>query len=224
MKRNITEVKADLLTLLEENCDEKLMLLGFKRRKGSLSYVRKFDDVSQSIIFTADYFPQYQKGAEIHIHPKMILSMESVTKATLDLVADDATLLANAPHMIMNQPIEFASLQENPTRWFAYNNSEMSQRISDICVFINKWIIVFFDELKTPYDLVNIYKTNDSRMMKQKHWYLFVAGAEVVCGNLDKSLMVLDKNLGSTGLRKRYAAAFDYHSKKRAPINKNPSL
>ncbi|APG88073.1 hypothetical protein SAMCCGM7_pC0875 (plasmid) [Sinorhizobium americanum CCGM7] len=47
-------------------------------------------------------------------------------------------------------------------------------------------------------------------MLKQRHWYLFVAAAQMVSdGNRADALSVLENNLGAPGLRKRYAIAFE---------------
>ncbi len=69
--RNSKEVKADLIRALELSCDEPFRKQGFKRRKGTVSYIHRFGDAKQTVVFDADYFPKYQPGAEVHIYPAM---------------------------------------------------------------------------------------------------------------------------------------------------------
>lgn len=208
--RSNKEVKADLINALEAVGDVQLNMLGFKRRKGSLSYIRSLGDARQTIAFDADLFPKYQSDAEIHIHPAIHLSIKSVSDATLSLVGGDKMLLANAPDVILNQPIEFAAPKDKHVRWFASGFSEISQRVFEIVSFVEEWVIPLLDELVSSADLIELYESNDERVMKQRHWYLFIAGAEIAQGNLKKALAVLEANFRAPGLRKRYAAAFDF--------------
>lgn len=209
MMRDSKEVKADLIKALELSCDEPFKKYDFKRRKGSLSYIRSFCDAKQTIVFDIDIFPKYQPGAEVHIHPAMHLSIESVSNAAMNLVGGNKMLLANAPDMIFNQPIDIVASKKVNVRWFASGLSEMSQKVIEIVSFSEKWIFPFFDELHAPSGLVTLYTNNDERVLKQRHWYLFVAGAEIVQGNKREALTVLEKNFGTPGLRKRYSVAFE---------------
>jgi hypothetical protein len=203
------EIKADLLAALDEVGDETFAQLGFKRRKGSLNYTREINDTRHTIAFAADYLPKYQADAEVHLHPAMHLGMNAVSEAALKLVGGNKILLANAPEVIINQPIEFTAPKAKHVRWFASGLAQMKERVSEIAIFVEKWVIPFFDDLKTPDDLVSVYKNVDERMIKQRHWYLFVAAAVLVNGNRNEALSVLEDNLGAPALRKRYALAFE---------------
>ena len=46
-------------------------------------------------------------------------------------------------------------------------------------------------------------------MIKQHHWYIFIAAAYLVIGKPNKAMEVLEAKLGSTGLRKDFAVVFD---------------
>jgi hypothetical protein len=214
MIRDSKEVKADLLKALELSCDEQLKKHDFKRRQSSLIYTRNLGEARHTISFDADFFPKYQLDAEIHIHPAMQLSIKSVNDAALSLVGGNKMLLTNAPDIIFNQPINTTAPKEAHTRWFASGFSEISQKTLEIFSFIEKWVIPFFDELQTPSSLVKLHTNNDERILKQRHWYLFVASAEIVQGNNSKALTILENHLGSTGLRKRYSVAFESLGKK----------
>jgi len=207
--RSEKEIKADLLAALDVAGDEAFAGMGFKRRRGSLNYVRTIGEAKQTIDFTPDYLPKYQADAELHIHPMMKLEIEPVYEAALKLVNGNKMLLANSSGTIIGQPIEFTAPKAEHVRWFATGIDQMRDRVSEIVVFVEKWVSPFLDGLKSPADLVNVYTSADDRMMKQRHWYLFVAAAELVNGNRDGALSVLEDNLGAPGLRKRYAPAFE---------------
>lgn len=207
--RNEKEIKADLLAALDAVGDEAFAGMGFKRRKGALNYVRTIRYAQQTIDFAVDYLPKYQSGDELHIHPAMHLAMKPVTEAALRLIAGNKMLLANTPEIIVNQPIEFTAPKAAHVRWFASGLDQMKERVTEIGEFALKWTIPFLDELTTPGELIGVYENADDRMMKQRHWYLFIAAAHLVSGNEREALAVLEDNLGAPGLRKRYSAAFE---------------
>ncbi|MGH0247900.1 hypothetical protein [Sinorhizobium meliloti] len=208
--RTEKEIKADLLAALNAVGDERLALLGFKRREGSFTYTRILNDAEQDIVFAADYLPKYQPDEEVRLHPTTRLGMRPITKAALELVAGNNSLLADAPEIIVNQPVEFTAPKEQHVRWFASGIDQMKSRIREIVTFIERWVAPFLDELRVPHDLIKVYERGDERMLKQRHWYLFVAAAAIISnGNRADALSVLEDNLGAPGLRKRYAIAFE---------------
>ena len=207
--RSEKEIKADLLAALDAVGDEAFAGMGFKRRKGTLDYIRTIRDARQTIAYAIDCLPKYQLGEELHLHPAMHIAMKPVTEAALRLVAGNKMLLANAPDIIVNQPIEFTAPKPEHARWFASGLDQMKERVTEISAFVKKWVIPFLDVLTTPDDLIGVYENADERMMKQRHWYLFVAAAHLAQENDREALTVLEENLGAPGLRKRYSTAFE---------------
>ena len=203
------DIKSDLLTALGSIGDEAFGAMGFKRRKGSLDYRRTVGDAQQTVAFAADYLPKCKPGEELHLHPAMRLVMPTVTEAALRLVAGKKVLLANAPSIIVNQPIEFTAPKAEHVRWFATGLDQMKERVTELIEFVEKWVRPFLDQLSTPDDLIAVYKSGDERMLKQRHWYLFIAAAYMVNGDDSEALNILENNLGLPGLRKRYAVAFE---------------
>jgi len=203
-----TEVKNELLEALAAVVDEPLKQVGFVRRKGSLTYSRMLNAAEQQITFVMDCFPKYQPGAEAHIHPMLQLRMPQVNEKALALVNGDKMLLADAPEIIVNQPIEFTAPKDERQRWFATGKAQFVAACDSIQAFLARWVLPFLAEVSTPADLVKLYQTNDARIMKQKHWHIFIAAAYQVLGQLDKAREVVVKQFGSPGLRKRYAPLF----------------
>jgi hypothetical protein len=206
--KTLTEVKNELLEALTAVVDEPLRQVGFVRKKGSLTYSRMLNAAKQQITFVMDCFPKYQPGAEAHIHPMLSLRMPEVNEKALALVNGNKMLLADAPEIIVNQPIEFSAPREKHQRWFATGNEQFVAACDSIQAFLDRWVLPFLAEVSTPADLIKLYETNDARMMKQKHWHIFIAAAYQVLDQLDKARKVVRQEFGSPGLRKRYAPLF----------------
>lgn len=207
--RRSKEIKEDVIAALKAAGDEQFAEMGFKRSRRSLNYVRTIREAKQTIAFGVAYWPRYQPGEELYFHPAMHLTMKPVTEAALRLVAGNKILLANAPDIIVNQPIEFTAPKSEYFKWFASGLGQMKHRVTEIGVFVQKWVTPFLDQLTTPDELIGVYETADDRMTKQRHWYLYIAAAHLVNGDANKARTVLEDNLGAPGLREYYSVAFE---------------
>ncbi len=207
--RRAKEIKEDVLAALDEVGDVPFAAMGFKRSKRSFSYVRNIRDAKQTIAIGVACRPNYHPGAELYFHPAMQIAMKPVTESALRLVRGNTMLLANAPDIIVNQPIEFTAPKAEYVRWFASGFKQIEQRVAEIGEFAQRWVSPLLDQLTTPDELIGVYETADDRLSKQRHWYLYIAAAHLVNGDTDKALTVLERNLGSPGLRKHFSVAFD---------------
>jgi hypothetical protein len=209
-------VKDYLLNALVAFVDQPMSEEGFSRNRSSFTYTRTIKEAEQQIVFAADWFPKYQPGAEAHIHPMIRLAMPEVSKRAIDLVRGDEMLLAGAPEIILNQPIEFAAPKDAHLRWFPTGPEQFNEACQSILAFHRLWVFPLLKELSTPEDLVRAYETNDGRLMKQKHWHIFVAAAYQILGRLDDAFSIIQKQFGSPGLRKRYSKLFEAISEMRS--------
>ncbi len=207
--RDKQDVKTDLLEALGSNGDSFVVPYGLKRGKSSLEYVASTERVRHAILVAADYFPKYEPSAEIHIHPVLRVGMPDVTEMALRLVGRNKMLLANAPELIVAQPVEYAAPKDAHQRWFATGYEQIVQRIRSIGEFIREWTFPVFDLLNSPEGLINAYASDDDRLLKQKHWYVFVAAAYALGSDYDAALAVVNERLGSPGLRRMYAPVFE---------------
>lgn len=203
------QIKQNLLASLVLVLDQPMKSAGFVRKESSLAYVRTLNDAEQQIVFAVDYLPKCQPGAEAHIHPFLQISMPQVNRAALLLVRGDKMLLAGAPDTILNQPIDFVAPKDGRKRWFVKGQEQIVEACESIRQFLWCWVLPFLEEISTPQELVKLFGDNDERVMKQKHWYIFVAGAYQVMGQTDRAREVVKQHLGSPGLRKRYAPLFE---------------
>lgn len=206
---DIKQAKANLLKMLDGPVDQALLNLGFKRRKGTLLYRKELPESVQDIEFATDFFPRYEEGAEAHIHPLLVWRIPSVSEEALRLVGGNKMLLANAPDILLKQPIEVCAPKENHERWFAKGQEDYPKVGITIGSFINKWLIDFLGNMQCIDDLLQAYESSNVYILKQQHWYVFVTAAYMLRGAPDKARMVMEKHLGNSGLRKRYSLVYD---------------
>lgn len=207
--RRAAEIKLDILASLKSVSDSPLAAIGFKRPTKGFCYSRKVNLAEHKIFIRVDYHPKLDRGAEVQFKPYMCLQMDAVSRVALELAGGNEFLLAGCPEIITNQPVDFVAPKEMFVRWFATGTTEMAECIQQITDFAKCWVIPFLDQLKSPEDLIKIYTENDTRMIKQHHWYIFIAAAYLVIGKPNKAMEVLEAKLGSTGLRKDFAVVFD---------------
>lgn len=206
---NLTNPQSNLLEVLTQVVDEPLRSEGFIRKEGSVIFSRKLNASQQEIVFVADWNPKYQPGAEAHLHPMLRLKIPAISKLAVTLVKGDEMLLAGAPEIILNQPIEFTAPKDAHVRWFATGSKEFVDVCQSILGFLRQWVLPLLSELSTPEDLVRAYESKDVRIMKQKHWHIFVVAAYEELGRKDEARKVVDEHFGSPGMRRRYASLFE---------------
>jgi hypothetical protein len=206
---NISDSQSNLLAALAQVVDEPLRSEGFTRKHGSTIFTRKLNASQQEIAFVADWNPKYQPGAEAHLHPMVRIKMPTISKLALTLVKGDKMLLAGATGMILNQPIEFTAPKDAHVRWFATGSQEFVDSCQSILAFLRRWVLPVLSELSTPEDLVRTYELNDARIMKQRHWHIYVVAAYEELGRIDEARKVVVEQFGSPGMRRRYASLFE---------------
>lgn len=194
--------------MLGATLDRSLAKHGFKRPKRSTTYKRQLTHAVQEINVFADFFPRYEPTAEAHLHAHLILKFPELSEQALRLVDGNVRLLGQ-PEVVMNEPIEFAAPKDVRRKWYAYNPGDYPMIGEDMYDFIEKWVVPLLEKLQTPDDLIKIYETNDKRIIKQHHWYIYVVAAFLLKGDKDSARQVMETNLGRPGLRKIYAAVYD---------------
>jgi len=202
--------KENLLNMLEDSVDQALFALGFNRRKESTVYKRKLSESIQEVDFVTDFFPSYEADAEAHIHPVLVWKIPAVSEEALRLVGGNKMLLANAPDILLKQPIEICAPKENHERWFTKKQDDYVLIGNTICSFMLKWVYSFLNRMQTVNDLLVAYESTDPYFLKQQHWYVFVTAAYVLQGECEKAKLVMEEHLGSPGLKKRYASVYDH--------------
>jgi len=195
--------------MLDGTADHALFEHGFKRRKGSIVYKRMFAESTQEIVFATDFFPSYEQDAEAHIHPFFVWKIPSVSEKALRLTNGKKILLANAPDILIKQPIEISAPKKYHERWFAKSFEDYSKAGVAICSFIEQWLIDLLESLQSVDDLLKAYESSDDRLLKQQHWYVHITAAYLLKGEQEKAQSVMRDHLGSPGLKKIYSPVYE---------------
>jgi hypothetical protein len=204
-----TSAQSKLLSALSRVVDEPLRAEGFGRQARNFVFSRKLNASRQEIAFAADWHPRYQARAEAHLHPMFRIKMPTISKLALELVKGDKMLLAGASDVILNEPIEFAAPKIDHARWFATGAEEFVEACQSILAFLRQWVLPLLSEVSTPGDLVRVYEAKDARIIKQKHWHIYVLAAYMELGRTNEARQLLREQFGSPGLRGRYACLFE---------------
>lgn len=201
-------IREHVVESLKDVLDEPMKEVGFRRARRSLVYRKKGAESEHRITFLLYCHPQYQPDAEAHLYPSFQLLMPKVREMAMLLVQENKLLLAGVPEIIIGQPADSAAPKEAHIRWFANGNEEITSACVSIKAFLFRWVLPFLDEVSTPLDLVKLYEKDDPRLLRLRHWYVFVAAAYKLLGAPDKAHGVVLERFGSIGLRKQYASLY----------------
>jgi hypothetical protein len=203
------DVKATVSEAMSIVVDEPLARTGFMRRRGALVYRRALNDVEHAINFVVHCFPQYRRDMDVHIQPWVQVRLPVISDISIRLLKGDKALLANAPDLVLNQPLDLVAPRDAHQRWFAKSPEDYLETCNSILDFLQDWGIPFLSAISTPADLVQMYRTNDARVLAQKHWYVYVVAALVSLDEGERALEVAQREFASPLLRRRYAPLFE---------------
>lgn len=129
------------------------------------------------------------------------------------MVGGNAWLLANAPSMIISQPIDFAIPKEEHTSWYTYGSDTFPECVRSIRSSVVRWIVPFLDHYQSFKSLTFAYENNEERILKQRHFYIRVAAAYLLLRQPQSAIKTLEDKLGQAGPKRDYAKAFEYVEK-----------
>ncbi|MEM6973603.1 MAG: hypothetical protein AAF577_12440 [Pseudomonadota bacterium] len=137
-----------------------------------------------------------------------------LSQTVLDLVGGESLLVADAPEVLMNQPVGFLAPKSAKSNWAANGTTEIHHAIQSAIDFSCCWAVPFLDQVKSLDDVLWLYEQrdqyqrDDQRVAMQRHFYIQIAAAYLHQGQRGRALEVARRHLGSPGLRRRYAAVF----------------
>lgn len=201
-------VKPKLLAALAQEVDEPFKLEGFARGKNGLIYKRKLNASVQAISFVSYWYPRYHPGAEAHIYPWFRVRMPEVSDMAIELVKGEVKLLAGA-NFIVTQPIEQAAPKGERRQWYPTGEKEFVLACRSIVSFVRQWVFPLLSEFSTAEDLVRIHETNDQRITKQFHRYIYIAAAYCKMGQFEEARKLVNEKFGSPGPRRQYSMVFE---------------
>lgn len=196
--KRANDVTAALLKALADVLHAPMSEVGFTTKSRSAALVRVLAGGDQTVTFQTDFFPSYEAGAIAHIHPTLAVRMAAVSEVALKLVAGDRLLLAGSPELIIKQPIDLVAPKDRQARWFAYDREGLSTACSEIRQFLTGWVFPFLLEAAAPADLVRLYEPADPRVLRQRHWYVFVVAAYLLLDRPGEARVVAENHFSST--------------------------
>jgi len=207
--RNAKIFRQELKLALEMVGDEEFAKMGFKRRKGSLDYVRLIGDAKQVINFHGNCWPKHSSHAEFHIYPYMQIFMKSM-RDMRDLIFDKNDNVNNKYRdMIVSQPMEFAAEKSARASWYVSGYTEIKKGVLESFIFCETWVIPIFDRMVNPSDIINFHKTQEKWQPRTENWYLNVIAAYLYKNDIKGAQNVLQENLGKLGQRMRHASVYE---------------
>lgn len=203
------QIKDELREALSEASDEELRKEGFSRSPRALFYRRRFVAAEHQIVIGTECHPRYQPEGAVRIHPMVLMKIPEVSDKALALVEGNSALLASAPDIILNQPLEHFGPKETFPRWYGSSKAEYLEAASSIVSYVKAWVLPFLLETSTPTGLIRAYEASDARVSMQAHSYVYVAAAYCCVGEPDKASQVVLERFQSASLRRRYSSLFE---------------
>jgi hypothetical protein len=204
-----TEAQLALKDALVQELDGLLGAHAFERGPRSLKYIRRHGAAVQEVEFCFQYRPRYEPGAAAHVLPWVAIKISEVSQIALAMVQVPA-LLSGTPLFVLRQPLDIVIPKHLHARWFFSDEPTARHAIRSIRESLAAFGVPFLDSLASSSGLVRAFETADDRVLKQQHWYIYVAAAYIVLGSVDKARAVLNDKLGNMVARQRFATAFDY--------------
>jgi len=204
------EVNKILYSFLSCTVDAAFEGVGFVRRSNSLKYERKLPNVIQEIKFAFDVNPRNQPDAIADMLPHLTLCFPEISKIALEMVNGDTMLIADAPEITLRQQIHISGPGAKLRYWYLYGDDRDIDCIRSICEFTESWVLPLLNEFTDATAVVKAYELNDERILKQRHFFIYVAAAYVLLESPRKAMQVLEERLGRPGTRRTHAKVFEY--------------
>jgi hypothetical protein len=205
---NSSEIKALLLSALAAEVDGRLADVAFTRSPRSAEFTRKLPDAIQVLNVDLAVNPPYSREAIAHVYPRVRLSIPSVCQKAAELVAGNPVLLANAPQIMVNRPLEHLVPKAERVQWYAFQKDDFTSIARGVADAFLKWGVPFFDHYRTAGEVVKGFDEGDDRPKLQENWAIFVAAALLVEGHDQRAVELIGSTFRSPGSRKKYALVF----------------
>ena len=134
--------------------------------------------------------------------------MVEVCQKAAELVDGNRVLLANAPEIMVNRPLEHLVPKSQRVQWYVFQEEEFPALVSDIVEVFLKYGAPFFDAYLTATDVITGFEAGDARPRLQENWSIFVAAAMLVEGQDQRAVDLIKSAFSSLGARKKYAVVF----------------
>lgn len=204
------EIKACLIASMEAILDPYMKEHGFVRGVRSLVYKREYQESTQIIDIAVEIHPKDNPNAAAAVYPIMEVHVPAADRVLEDMIGDNLGLLEGVTKGLSNQPIEFTAQKAENARWYVYQPDSVSEIVRGILMFMARWTMPFLDIYATPEDIVAADQREDGRMVADRAHRMRVVAAALACYRKDYAEALMEKRLGTLGLRRRYQQVYDY--------------
>ena len=139
--------------------------------------------------------------------------MPDVCKRARELVGENLLLLANAPEVMVNKPLDHLVPLPERVQWYAFQQEDLRRIAREIGETFLKWGSPFFDDHRNAEDLVRGFEAEDGRPKLQENWSIFIAAAYLVVGQKERAWEVVDSAFRTPGARAKYSVVFNHLQK-----------
>ena len=204
-----SENRASLIAALASTSDPFFAEFGFRRTRRGMSYIRLRPEARQALHFHSASNPSYFPGVVLHIQPKLEVVIPSVARIALQMVGDPR-LLSGAPDIVVFTLLELLEVPSRQQRWCVSSAAELPACLASIHDGFRRLALPLFEDYSSGLGLTSSYEAGDRRPLIQQHWYVYVAAAYILQNRRSEARAVLERHLGTPGLRERFAAAHAY--------------
>lgn len=204
------EIKACILDALSSRLDPYMLEHGFFRSKSSLIYKRSLRGSTQKIDLSLQIHPKDNPNAAAVVYPWMEVLIPAADAILEEMIGDSLGLLEGVTCGTSKQPIAFTSEKAHDGRWFVYQPESVPQMVDDIKAFIERWTMPFLDTYSTADDIVAADQREDGRLAGDRAQRMRVVAAALAGKRKEYAQAVMEKWLGSPGVRRRYEQVYDY--------------
>jgi hypothetical protein len=203
-----SEIKLRLAKALASEADASLAKVGFARSAKGIRYARKLPEAMQVFNISLAVRPKYHREAIAHIYPRVNLSIWPVCEVAEKLVSESPVLLANAPDVMVNRPLEHLVPKAQRIQWYAYRADDFDHIAGSVAAQCLKWGLPFLDDYRTALDVVRGHESGDERPRLQENWYVFVIAAYLCLGRREAALETANRAFALPGPRRKFAPVF----------------
>jgi hypothetical protein len=203
---------SDIRKLLVQSLAERSDLIfhkhDFSRTAKATFYRRVKAETCQIFDFSLAVRPAYSQEALAHIYPRIRLEMKDVSAVASKLIEGKPALLANAPEIVVNRPLEHFVPKSERVQWYVKNVDDFIVIVDSIASQFEKWAMPFFEDYLSAQDIIRGYEANDDRPRLQESWGIFVIAAYVLSGRFEDAFSVAETMYATPGARKKFAPIF----------------
>jgi hypothetical protein len=136
------------------------------------------------------------------------IELPKVNEIARDMV-DDPKLIGGG-NVTINLPLEFLlNKSDRATALRIDSSDEIDKVLRGVITALHGFGMPFLNDYATARGLVMQHERGDARIIKQPHWWIFVAASYLELGEKDRARQVLNSAYHLPGLRRRFSKAFD---------------